>query len=234
VDTDLRVSIIAAAAAALLSALVGIIAGVGFGPLLLRALAGGALFGGLVYGGFFVAARFLPVQSGAQAAGKASATEEESHSVDIVLPGEAPGGFPDSRRADEAEDFGQPLDAMARAGSGESYLRPNSDDGDDSGLEEIDGPTQAEDGAGAAVPRPSTTGGAAFEDLDVLPDLDGFTETFAGTEFPTSSDTPESALPRRADSHFKGGARGGTGSDYQDPASLAQAVRTILKRDKKG
>jgi hypothetical protein len=240
VDTDLRVSIIAAAAAALLSALVGIIAGVPFGILLLRALLGGAVFGSIVYGGYFVARRFLPVAPGAQTAGQASETEAGSHSIDIVLPGETPDGFLGRGRAEEAEDFGKPLDEMALAGGAprESSLSlsPDDDDDADSGLEEVGSLLPPEDGEGksAAVPRPESAGGTAFDDLDVLPDLDGFSETFAGTEFAGSSEPAETALSRRPDSRFKGGQRGGDGSEHPDPASLAQAVRTILKRDQKG
>jgi len=63
VEKDLRASLVAACAAAALSALVGIIAGVGFPILFLRALIGGLLLGAAVFGGISLLRRAVPRHS---------------------------------------------------------------------------------------------------------------------------------------------------------------------------
>ena len=59
-DTELRASLVAAGAAAALSALVGLVSRVGFFVLAGRALIGGLLFGALVYGAVRLARSSLP------------------------------------------------------------------------------------------------------------------------------------------------------------------------------
>jgi hypothetical protein len=250
VDTDLRSSLVAALAAALLSALVGTIAGVGFGAIMLRALLGGALFGGLVYGGIFFARRSLPGLDRGEAPsddGLGQFAEEavKGRAVDIVLPGEEPGLSPlVDEGADSAEGF-VPLGtaaasaaeppstsssavAEARAEAPRSSPRPAPAPlaEEEPVAEEVGsllGPEEAETGAAAVPP---SAGGGAFEDLDVLPDLDGFTDSFAPTDVHASgSDSPSQSVSM-------GGSSGR--NDSLDPTQLAQAVRTMLKRDQKG
>jgi hypothetical protein len=75
--------------------------------------------------------------------------------------------------------------------------------------------------------RPS----GGYEDLDVLPDLEGYSDSFNASEF-ASGGAPSS---KDSKGHAgQSGPGGRSGQEGFDPASLAQAVRTILKRDQKG
>ena len=261
VDTDLRTSLVAAAAAAILSSVVGIVAGVGFGILLLRAILGGVFIGGLVYGGFFVAKRYLPGlapagEAGAQdappgfggaqvgtdgASEGPGAAEARGQSVDIVLPGEAPdaffregesqpgesAAFPEavSLRSEERSAKRSPREAVS-----ESVEEAEAVETEDLGS--LIGPEEAE-GGGTALPRAEGAGSAAFDDLDVLPDLEGFSDSFAPSDFHGGVDEGEgeASVPRRS---ATSASRGDGRTESLDPAQLAKAVRTILKRDQKG
>ncbi|HOX31803.1 MAG TPA: hypothetical protein PLB91_05695 [Spirochaetales bacterium] len=247
-ETDLRASLVAAAAAALLSSLVGAIAGIGFGVIALRAILGGALFGGLVFAALALARRVLPGLGagpalaggpglegpGALTEGMGPLEEEEGRgrAVNIVLPGEGPSG----EGLEEAAPLQELSPAPAEPPPGRKApaappLAALEEVGPElSGAEELGsliGPDEAEGGA-AALPPASGRGSASFEDLDVLPDLEGFSDSFAPAEMhPAAEPAPSS----------RGGSSGGGGggrSEPLDPAALAQAVRTILKRDQKG
>jgi hypothetical protein len=82
------------------------------------------------------------------------------------------------------------------------------------------------DSAGASDsmgPRPSV----ALDELDVLPDLDSLTDSFVASsgDIVTNDDVAGSPSPYAA---------GSAGSDKGDPALLAKAVQTLLRRDQKG
>jgi hypothetical protein len=246
VDKDLRASLVAACAAAALSALVGIIAGVGFFDLLLRALLGGALLGTAVFGGIIVLRKAVPgilggdLESEAEAPPMSVADPEIGSHVDIVLPGEAV-------EVEELEAEAEPLAAkIFPEGEADSGFAPEA------GLLEPEG---AEDEAETAIPassgaRASPGAGArasaiadaererrspsGFDELDVLPDLDGFTDSFTASEFAFGGSSAE--RPERSPGTGSGGGSAGSkaGQEGMDPAALAQAVRTILKRDQKG
>lgn len=240
-DSDLRASLIASAAAAALSALVGAIAGVPFLAILLRAGAGGLAFGAFVYGAIALLRRFTPglVEEGAsgESVGHAGPEEEPApgSSVNIVLPAEGPGA---EERGDEAfgADHGAEVGLDADSGLEElpeaprRAVRAPEDSG---GYEFAAGSlVDAEDaepvGARAAVgasPGPAES----FDELDVLPDLESLSDSFeaAATRSMTrGSDDDEGARRPRP--------QGSGGDRNSDPAVLAQAVRTLLKRDEKG
>jgi len=97
VSAEMRIMIIAAAVASLISMLTGIFSRVAFGTLLLRALLSGAGFAALSAGLAFLARRFLPeffsatfpsdVSVGSGIA-TSSDTPEPEHRLNIVLPGD--------------------------------------------------------------------------------------------------------------------------------------------------
>jgi len=295
VDTDLRASLVAAAAAAVLSALVGILAGVGFLAILLRAALGGALFGALVYGCLLFARRSLPgLSGGAEEARFDTApydAEDRGRNVDITLPGEAPAeaasvpaageagppefpvgaeaaasdiertpasapesetllGSPSASRAGGAAtatpESLAPLVGAAEEPAAASMALPSyaaaarrappaavaveADEAED--LASLIGPDES-DRPAAAIPAAGAPGISSLDDLDVLPDLDGFSDSFAPAEIRGVAEEP-SASPRFASSRAAAGPVGSMRTESLDPASLAQAVRTILKRDQKG
>ena len=188
-EKDLRASLVAAGAAAALSALVGIIAGVGFFILFLRAVVGGLLLGAASTAGSSSCERPFPASSDPGEAPRrrlrAVDAPEMGANVDIVLPGEAaiaprprcprgelaPSRFAEARSSrDSAKRGSEPrtagLDALEEA----SLLEP---EGEAAGSSRRYLPsTRTRKGSGAL------RGG--FDELDVLPDLDGFTDSFTG------------------------------------------------------
>jgi hypothetical protein len=252
VDRDLRASLVAACAAAALSALVGIIAGVGFLILVLRAIMGGLLMGAAVYGGILVVKRSLPGlldsenPPGQESGIESLAVPEMGGNVDIVLPGEGAEPFvasPDTIAAEMAQGAGlqdseslldnpEPKIAKSEAEDVEEMA-----DNDEPSLLE---PEEAAYESEAAIPgdaggesgRRSSVG---FDELDVLPDLDGFSDSFTASEFSSGgssagrSDGQSSAAVPGRTSPAPRDAHGNV-----DSVALAQAVRTILKRDQKG
>jgi hypothetical protein len=244
VDKDQRASLVAAGAAAALSVLVGAIAGVGFLTIILRALLGGLVIGAAVYGGIILLRKLVPglLDGSADAAEDDSLSGEDAlrgSNVDIVLPGEAasPEAF---ASADEASQryYSEAPSAFAAAKGGFGAGTPDEEATeispvDDASLLESEGPSVEPI---AAVPssvgreggrRPST----GFEDLDILPDLEGFSDSFAASEFSSGGSSGGSPVKGY---QAQGGSGQKQGQDGMDPAALAQAVRTILKRDQKG
>jgi hypothetical protein len=237
VDADLRASLFVALGAAVLSALIGIFAGVEFIWIVLRALLFGAVMGAAALGAVRLARGLLPglvPDRPGEAVEKAdsifSAGAEEPMAgtrVDIVLPGgeaepgaavagEPGAGGTDADQAEEAEFASLEAEAEADQGTDASL----ADEG------------ERAPGAAAAVPaQPESPSREArpegIEDLDVLPDLDGFTDSFAAAEFSSSGGGAQAPARPEAGSSSRS-------SDGLDPASLAKAVRTILKRDQKG
>jgi hypothetical protein len=239
VDTDLRASLIASGAAAVLSILVGIISGVEFLPLMLRALLGGLAFGGVVFLALFLLRRFLPELFGAQE----EAEKPLGGNVDIVLPGEVPEPISGAEARDEAaEDVEAVVDEAPPRRPGRAAAAAPADDGGDeaeAGLSEdvspfvadslLDGPPADEDegaavaAAAAAAAKPLRNHGG-LDDLDVLPDLESLSDGFS-----TSAEADGTSVHEYGESERRpkeGGSRGDA-----DPAVLAQAVRTLLKRD---
>lgn len=271
-EKDLRVSVVAAIAATALSALIGVIAGVGFLALLLRALACGLVVGAAVYGCVFLLRKMVPeiLSPVSEAEGLAesrppvdaqAAQPPAGSNLDIVLPGDE--GAPDILGPGEDAFVAAALDEAPAAPSSESvgtvaspagtepFPGPSSESvvraqpnaaGEDIGgasLLEPESSFAGEEGEPAIPPnaafgsshRPSS----GFDELDVLPDLEGFSDTFSASEFASGGDSP--ALhggPERAGSSEGAASSRSSPASGMDPAALAQAVRTILKRDQKG
>jgi hypothetical protein len=233
VDADLRASLFVALGAAALSALVGAFAGVVFIWIVFRALIFGAVMGAAALGSAWLVRRVLPGlipdrrgegREGAESIFSAGAPEQAVGArVDIVLPG--------GESEDEVEEA-EPEDAEGEDGV---LLERDAADSGRGQAEEVSLIDEEESSAGAAAAIPSPQAGAdrdarpeAIDDLDVLPDLDGFTDSFAAAEFSSSGGAAAAAQARPEE---PGSTRS---SDGLDPASLAKAVRTILKRDQKG
>ncbi|MBL8965843.1 MAG: hypothetical protein JNG85_02470 [Spirochaetaceae bacterium] len=269
-NSDVRASLIASGAAAVVSAIVGALSGVSFLALALRALLGGLVFGGLVFGALALARRFLSelFEGGASPGAPEAEAPPLGGSVNIVLPAEGP--LPASGDAEidyasgvqaeggDAEELAslpgasetppRPAPRPASAPAPRAAARaaaPSDDDGDydftgGSFVEDAE-PVQetaesvlpagpgAGPGAGAnGKTRPRSVG---LDELDVLPDLESLSESFVST--PAYHEA--GAAPGREDEdrgYASRSSKGGGGDS--DPAVLAQAVRTLLKRDQKG
>jgi len=238
VNADLRVSLLVGSVAVGLSMLVGIIARVSFLPLLLRGLVFGAVFGGLAWGVISLLRSSVPdlFESGGGREGEGAfpqaaedfAGEELGGAVDIVLDDdEGPstlaaataGGMQAAQLLDEAGI----VDVET---SGEFVEADRSDLGFAETLRAAS-PVQAE-----ALPSRSPSG---IDELDILPDLDAFSGSFGALDLPSGA-SEEGYAPS---SETKGGgsvsgASPMVGPGGSDPATLAMAVRTLLKRDQKG
>jgi len=212
VSVDVRASGVGAAAAFMLSVLVGLISGVSFGTVLLRALFSGIVFGAGVYGARLLLARYVPELL------NAGNVESAGAGVDISV------GDDD----DEAE-----LTAAAER-AGES----GGDGFDDSLVEEVEEVPAAETRP-QTKPAPDSgiaeeATGELLDSNDELPELDGFSDTF-------SSSTPSDAEGEPSENSHSGrnsegldsldGSSSSGGGDGSDPRVMADAIRTVLKRE---
>jgi hypothetical protein len=226
-----------AAAALVLSFLTGILARNPIGTVFVRAFLLAVLFGGLGIGLQFVVRRFLAGPGGEAPAGTERA-EEAGSRIDIVLPEENPlvgdgiSGAPDVPAELEAE----PADS---AGAGEAAVEESIESADGAGgadgADEAPGAMEAlvpgEDLGGAADAAggpigPARAGQGAGRGVDVLPDI-------AGLE-PAEGSRGRGRAPRKS---FSGGAVDAALRrmvEDEDPATMARAVHTIVKRDEKG
>lgn len=246
-DKDLRASLVAAGSAAALSVLIGVFARVGFFTLLFRAMIGALLIGAVVYCGILLLRSLVPGlfstnEPEQEFDALRGGDSEKGANVDIVLPGET--AAPESYLgADENSGYspigrsGKAFPGARHEGSGENA--PDAEAAelapvDEASLLDIDA---SDVEAVAAMPvgsspekghRPS----GGFDDLDVLPDLEGFSDSFTASEFRSGGSSAANNQQKSYGEHGPPGSR--PGQESLDPASLAQAVRTILKRDQKG
>lgn len=236
-DSSIRASAFAGLGAFALSIIVALFARVPFGTLFLRALLSGLGFAGLCYGALLLLKRFLPDLFDETARPQELGSEGVPGSVvDIVLPGgeedrvdvsaQADGTF----RSSDASSFVAGISPLS-VESGElerevANLRVDalvSNDPADASLQ------------GSAAPRPSV----ALDELDTLPDLDGFSDSFSDGQSGGSDASGESGGASSGDaSRFMGVSdsmpTAGSPDRGKDPVVLAKAVQTLLRRDQKG
>lgn len=215
-SSDIRIITIAGGAAFLVSALTGLFSQVAFGALLLRAVASGAVFAALGAGAAYVIRTFLPEllgePSAPEPAGQGAESPDPEHRLNIVLPG-----------GDEAAEEVEDLPAASDPGSvGEEELRDLEKDAEEIGTDSL----VPEEEPGEARAPVSARPPATFDELDVLPDLDGLSDVFAAA---SHENIDAGEAPVRDPISSTGASRDGI-----DAATMAQAVRTLLKRDQKG
>jgi len=250
-----KIGAVCAAGAFLVSLVIGLIAGNPFGAVFLRALLFAVIFAGLGAGLRVVVKRYLP-ELVASIPNKAGAGEPEHRgaAVDIVLPedeglrrqtyggtdnaarspeagpsdGESDGGAEEAMDVESIdEDTTSPAEAQALGELAEELaeelpeateeLSPGGKRGDES-LEEV-GPAEE------TQRSPREPSG----DIDSLPDI-------AALEPP--SDLRSAQGSTRSARFSTAGERPGDAVrnvlSGQDPATLARALRTVLKKDEKG
>ncbi len=238
-DSDLRAPLIAAAAAAVVSSLVGVFSRVGFTALAIRALLFGVFFGGLTWGALVLLKRFLPELFEGEAAvdgfaatgfaeGSAAEGESMGGTVDIVLDedGEpflnaAPAPLP----VDGEDEDGEKVDIAEDADVETAVL---SEDGGEAVLDVAESRPKGRPAVPLAGAMPSRQA-SGVDDLDVLPDLDSLSGSFVDS----ATDSSYSSAKGGASSSDSRGSSG-KAANGADPATLALAVRTLLKRDQKG
>jgi hypothetical protein len=231
-----KIAAVSAGAAFLLSLPVGLIAGNPFGTVILRALLLAVCFAGFGVGLRFVVKKFLPELAGGSPEVQTAAEPERDSrgtKIDIVLPEEGlPGRDPDLE-ADHGSDvrMDAPLtaaDGAAEPGAEDESLTELASELAEEELESpapgaaSEGERESKGGLGedlGSLAREQSEGG-----LDSLPDistLEVAAESGTGAREPGSRRTSPTDAMR--------GAVSG-----QDPATIARAIRTVLKRDEKG
>jgi hypothetical protein len=242
----------AAGVGALVSVVAGIAAGRGFGALLLRALVSVLLAGAFGWAAQYVLRRFLP-----------GAAEPRQGSVDILVDEELPlaAGDPASRPSDSsgvAPGFAleeEPAFALNDSAGSRLDNRPDSSPGvapgftpgsrPDSSPGVAPGFTPAENEAFLDLPETEGFAGPASE----VPEFDAGEEVLEAEELPSGEalealpaagelpnlEEEEQGLPsRRGLKAEELEAQLDNVTQGQDPASLAKAVRTFLRKDQEG
>ena len=240
-DSSLRASAFAGLGAFALSVIVAAFSRVPFGALVLRALLSGLAFAGLSYGAIMLLRRFLPELFGDAASTPYAGQDAAVGSVvDIVLPGgeaerDFQAGDAVERAARESAPDGAALGGQPVGPAAGARTEPGAAGAGDLEREVADlrsesfvssDPGEAPSSSGA--PRPSVS----LDELDTLPDLDGFSDAFttaqAGDDEASVPDA--SRLMGPSDSMPTAGAP----DAGRDPAVLAKAVQTLLRKDQKG
>lgn len=188
---------IASSGAFLLSFLTGLVAGVGFGALLWRAVIFGALFGAGTVSSSYAMQRWLPELL------SQDAVSETGRHVDMTV------------GDDEAEE-NEPSEAYTASASqgGVSSVF------DDSMIEEVEETSAVDPVPGEQKPVQQDAGSRAEADDDSLPELDGFSDSFE-----TIGTDTDSAISSGGSSSHAAEEHG------MDTKSMAEALRTVLKRD---
>lgn len=214
-------------AAFLLSAVSGVVGGVGFGAIFVRALLAGLLFAAFGIGLETVVRRFLPELIGNDA------SDELGSRVNIVVD-------------DEDEQLPQSQSSGATPGSNvdgaNESVRSDADSAAEDNWDDLENPEEslvqevqevrgAEEAEDASEPGESAETGQSSEpeksptaeqpvaagELDELPDVGRFAEDFSSVETGTQSSGTSN--------------RGATESNGQDPEMIARALTTMLKRE---
>lgn len=215
-----RVAVGSAAAAAILSLLIGILAGVGFAVALVRALLAGVLFALLGGGAMYLLGTVLAVEGGTPGDDESQESDrhESGSGLDITVDDDLPANLFVGGAA--TEDFGS--GAMRR-------------DADDSIVDEVSEDVGG-DAAETVVTRSIGTPAATVEIddtlLDEIPDIG----TFAGAFTSGGGDDGAATMPDldgyQADDERPARQSASKARDAgYDPEKIARALQTMLKRD---
>ena len=197
----------AAGAAFLLSAFIGLLSTVGFGALLLRAILWALIFGGLGFGVDQAVRRFLPELLPNNPAPEDSEDEKE---VDITIGEENPHEQGDSI----AEVVGE---AAELPGVGEDTASESGESAISGDQEEVEGHEEVEE----LSPVSSDADGneSAANEPGGLPSFDGVESAFEDTGVESEASSRESVDILGVE---------------EDPKIVAEAVRTLMKKDEEG
>ena len=243
---NIKVILWSAGSAAVIALLAGLFGRVAFFDLLLRVLIGGAAFGLFGAGVSLLLMRFVPElfeQQESEEDGFIGATGEseekeappqQGNNLNIVLDGDeySYGDSPEAAAENEVESVGFSEDE-------EQFVEEVSN-GDDQNTLGVPPETDTA-GSSEAPPSPESrqekpaAASADYQefenlaDVDTLPDLDEFSDSFESVAAAQDSENESNG----------GGGYSSTDSvdimgDEQDPATVAKAVRTIIGRDQEG
>lgn len=228
---DKKIVLWSAAFAAVLAFISGLFGRVSFAVVLLRTLMGAAAFGAFAFGIAFLLKQFIPelFETAAESAAGGDSAKDSEHTdtsrsgsnLNIVLEGEEP--------------------SFAVEGNEEVSASTQTGDGDNEFIEEIreddvheDGGSEQKSAAGNTVkasnaeePGDILDDYGDLSDVDTLPDLEEFSDSFESVAASQDGDT---FSEKNRDSDNKVDMLEG----QHDPATVAKAVRTIIRRDQEG
>ncbi len=218
-SAEIRFVVIAASGAFILSVLTGLFSQVAFLPLLLRAFLSGAGFAALAAGAAFLARKFLPELLGEASLPEpsvraAAPSSEPEHQLNIVLPGEG---------EEVPEELPAVPETLNPAKVGDVDLQEFEREAEEIGTDSL---VPREPAENEATEETAARPPASFEDLDVLPDLDGLSDVFSTA---ANEEIGAGEAPAGDPISTTGASRDGV-----DAVTMAQAIRTLLKRDQKG
>jgi hypothetical protein len=228
VTINWKMAAIAAAACFFLSFVTGLFARVHFLDLLLRALFMGLLGGGLAIALRMLVLRFLPeLTESSSGAGKAPVAETGGN-VDIVVADESGANAESGETAARTDGQAATLEEVVSAGSEEGEGGDFAEE-----LEELKAsPILSSRGEESEERYQPVKPPDVIEDVDVLPDLESFSDAFAVQELSgeAGSDTAPESMPV----HSGSSSSSSRGNVMTDTETITQAIRTALHRDKKG
>jgi hypothetical protein len=227
---NFKISGIAAGAAFGVSLFLGLVSGSGFPALLFRALGFGVFFFVLFNLIFWLLGQFVPdLLSGSD-----DLFDAPGSRVNIsVGSGPVEGAFPSSD-TDEVDNIG---DGAARAFPGR--LSAAADENADSSasvvetLDQDDKEGYNRKGSVSAGETPGKETGRNPGEVDLVPDFDTLSEAFLPDSGSGSPDTVAFDVPEQKRTGSGGSQNRGFKGDF-NPKELAQAIRTVLKKEEKG
>lgn len=227
---DPKISGIAAAVAFVISFLIGLISGVSFWVLLLRAFLMGVLFFVLSGLAYWLITQYLPelMQTGRGTEASPSLEEE----------GPPPGSRVNITLEGEGEELSPLATVSAEEEGDEEMLSPEGSPNPEKALDQMEEGEYTKQGVVVSEmadagpreePMPALPPGI-IDDVDELPDLESMADSFIT---PGVEEEEETSGSFRQESSGKG-AKGKGVSDSFDPKEMAMAIQTLLKKDQKG
>lgn len=221
-----KFAVLAAATAALLSILVGLFGRVSAGYLFFRALISGLVFGALTAGMEVLGRKFLPeLFSGISGESETPEEHEVGAEVDIVVDDDEPSVFVASGDDGTSAETGEeepPVMELTESPEedGGAQVFDSGEFGPDERASEVSVLQDVESGDTEPPPEPSRKGD--------LPDIEDFSGSFEGIKgnagVVDSINSSKARNLQAVDSLEK----------ENDPATMAQAIRTILHKDQEG
>ena len=202
---DWKFIVIGASLAFILSLLFGLLGGVSFGALFLRAVSGSVIFGAMAFGASILMRRYLPELYELRAGSSMEINED---------PGEVEGNQIEYKESESSSIAGSQIDISIDDGDDNtiSSVKPEIDS--DSALSKEEEHTLVDE-----IPEDNQVP----ENIDVLPDIGAFSNSFEG-EVDDINDGASKAGAVTLDIM----------GEEQDPELVVRAVRTMVKKDQEG
>jgi hypothetical protein len=227
---NFKISGIAAGAAFVVSLLLGIVSGSGFPALFFRALGFGGFFFLLFCVIFWLLGQFVPELL----SGSGDLFDAPGSRVNLsVGSGPVEGAFP----SDDSDDVDSIDGRTAQVSPGQIPVQADeSADTFVSAGEALDQNDEERYNKKESVSAGEASGkekGRKSGEVDLIPDFDTLSEAFLPDSGPESPDAVAFDIPEQKRPSSRVSQNQGFGGDF-NPKELAQAIRTVLKKEEKG